>query len=99
VINEDVARAFRIHASERGVDYRRCTMIAFGGSGPAHAIRIARKLRIPRVVLARGAGVFSALGLLASPLAFEVARSHPVTLQRLPPDWWRVHLDPLGRRG
>jgi len=95
VINEDVARAFRIHASERGVDYRRCTMIAFGGSGPAHAIRIARKLRIPRVVLARGAGVFSALGLLASPLAFEVARSHPVILQRLPPDWWRVHLDPL----
>ena len=95
VINEDVARAFRIHASERGVDYRRCTMIAFGGSGPAHAIRIARKLRIPRVVLARGAGVFSALGLLASPLAFEVARSGPLALQSLPADWWRAGLESL----
>ena len=50
VINEDVARAFRVHASERGFDYRRCSMIAFGGSGPIHALRIARKLRIPRVV-------------------------------------------------
>jgi len=95
VINEDVARAFRIHASERGVDYRRCTMIAFGGSGPAHATRIARKLRIPRVVLARGAGVFSALGLLASPLAFEVARSRPTALQSLSENWRGEALEPL----
>jgi N-methylhydantoinase A len=95
VINDDVARAFRMHAAERGVDYRRCTMIAFGGSGPAHAIRIARKLRIPRVVLARGAGVFSALGLLASPLAFEVARSRPAMVQSLSPGWRGEQLDPL----
>jgi len=33
-INEDVARAFRVHASDIGFDYRRCTMVAFGGSGP-----------------------------------------------------------------
>jgi N-methylhydantoinase A/oxoprolinase/acetone carboxylase beta subunit len=24
------------------VDYRRCSMIAFGGSGPIHALRVAR---------------------------------------------------------
>ncbi len=46
-----VARAFRVHASERGFDYRGCTMVAFGGAGPVHALRIARKLKIPRVVL------------------------------------------------
>jgi len=76
IINEDVARAFRVHASERGFDYRGSTMIAFGGAGPVHALRIARKLKIPRVVLPVGAGVMSALGLLASPLSFEVARSN-----------------------
>jgi len=81
IINEDVARAFRVHASERGFDYRGSTMIAFGGAGPVHALRIARKLRIPRVVLPVGAGVMSALGLLASPLSFEVARSN---MRRLP---------------
>ena len=48
IANEDVARAFRIHASERGFDYRRSSMVAFGGSGPVHALAIARKLRIPR---------------------------------------------------
>ena len=75
IISEDVARAFRIHASERGFDYRGSTMIGFGGSGPLHAMRVARKLRIPRVVFPVAAGVMSALGLLASPLAFEVART------------------------
>lgn len=80
IINEDVARAFRVHASERGFDYRGCTMIAFGGAGPVHALRIARKLKIPSVVLPVGAGVMSALGLLASPLSFEVVRSNVVRM-------------------
>ena len=78
IANEDVARAFRIHASERGFDYRRSSMVAFGGSGPVHALAIARKLRIPRVVFPIGAGVMSALGLLVSPLGFEVSRSRRV---------------------
>ena len=75
IINEDVARAFRIHASERGFDYRQSSMVAFGGSGPLHAMAVARILKIPRVVFPIGAGVMSALGLLASPLAFELSRS------------------------
>lgn len=83
IISEDVARAFRIHASERGFDYRRSSMIAFGGSGPVHALSVARKLRIPRVVFPVAAGVMSALGLLASPLAFEVAQTREIFIQDL----------------
>ena len=83
IANEDVARAFRIHASERGFDYRRSSMVAFGGSGPVHALAIARKLRIPRVIFPIGAGVMSALGLLVSPLGFEVSRSRRVFLADL----------------
>jgi len=78
IVSEDVARAFRIHASERGFDYRSGSMVAFGGSGPLHALGIARKLKIPRVVFPVGAGVMSALGLLISPLAFEMARSRRI---------------------
>ncbi|MGE0697598.1 MAG: hydantoinase/oxoprolinase family protein [Hyphomicrobiaceae bacterium] len=78
IICEDVARAFRIHATERAFDYRASSMVAFGGSGPLHALRIARKLKIPRVIFPVAAGVMSALGLLESPLAFEVARSRRV---------------------
>jgi N-methylhydantoinase A len=62
--SEDIARAFRIHAAERGFDYRNATMVAFGGSGPLHAMGVAEKLKIPRVVFPIGAGVYSALGLL-----------------------------------
>jgi N-methylhydantoinase A len=82
-INEDVARAFRNHASERGFDYRRAAMIAFGGSGPVHALRVARKLRVPQVIFPAGAGVMSALGMLVSPLAFETLRSELVELEDL----------------
>jgi N-methylhydantoinase A len=81
IVSEDVARAFRIHATERGFDYRSGSMVAFGGCGPLHALAIARKLKIPRVIFPVGAGVMSALGLLISPLAFEMARSR------------RIHLD------
>ena len=83
IANEDVARAFRIHASERGFDYRRSSMAAFGGSGPVHALAIARKLRILRVIFPIGAGVMSALGLLVSPLGFEISRSRRVCLADL----------------
>jgi N-methylhydantoinase A len=83
IINEDVARAFRVHASEIGFDYRNCTMIAFGGSGPAHALRVARKLRIPRVVFPPASGVMSAIGMLVCPMSFQVARSRRTAAEEI----------------
>ena len=84
-INESCARAFRIHASERMVDYRNCTMVAFGGSAPIRAVRVARKLKIPRVVVPMGAGVFSAFGLLVSPMSFDALRTRRIALDDLSP--------------
>lgn len=81
--NEDVARAFRVHAAERGFDYRGSSMIAFGGSGPIHATRIARKLKIPEVIFPGGAGVMSAFGLLVSPLSYETIKSDRHLLDEL----------------
>ena len=95
IANEDVARAFRIHASERGFDYRGSSMVAFGGSGPVHALAIARKLRIPRVIFPIGAGVMSALGLLVSPLGFEVSRSRRVYVADLDSGRFEEALAPL----
>jgi N-methylhydantoinase A len=89
VINEDVARAFRVHASERGIDLRGCSMIAFGGSGPLHAVRVARKLKITQVIMPPCAGVMSAFGMLVSPLSFEVVRSSRAALASLDGDGLR----------
>ena len=58
-------------------------MVAFGGSGPIHALEVARKLRIPQVIFPVGAGVMSALGLLASPLSFEEVQFKHVFLEEL----------------
>ncbi len=95
IINEDVARAFRIHASERGFDYRQSSMVAFGGSGPLHAMAVARILKIPRVVFPIGAGVMSALGLLASPLAFELSRSRLAVIDDLDGNAFAATFAPL----
>ncbi len=70
-------------------------MIAFGGSGPIHALRVARKLRIPSVVFPVGAGVMSAIGLLVSPLSFDTVRSHRVLLDELDARTFAQHLEPL----
>jgi N-methylhydantoinase A len=56
---------------------------------------VARKLRIPRVVFPVAAGVMSALGLLASPLAFEVAQTREVFLQDLDVAQFARHFEAL----
>ncbi len=76
LVDADMARALRIVSVERGYDPRRFTMIAFGGGGPLHACALAATLSIPRVVVPMGPGLFSASGLLTSPL--KVALMRPV---------------------
>lgn len=83
IANEDIARAFRMHATERGFDYRGSAMVAFGGGGPLHAARIARKLRVPRVIFPMGAGVMSAFGMLSGAQSFESMRAYPRLLDQI----------------
>jgi N-methylhydantoinase A len=66
VANANMERAMRIVSLERGRDPRRYAMVAFGGAGPLHACRLARALHVPRVIVPRGAGVGSAIGLLVA---------------------------------
>jgi N-methylhydantoinase A len=80
-VDENMASAARVHAVERGKSLDERTLIAFGGAAPLHAARIAEKLGIERIVVPAGAGVGSAVGMLAAPVAYEVARS---LYQRLP---------------
>ena len=83
VANEHMARAFRLHAAEAGVDIRGHDLVAFGGAGPVHALGVAHRLGVQRVVVPWGAGVFSAFGLLVSPLGFDVAQTARQALAEL----------------
>ena len=56
--------AVRAVSVNKGVDPRETAMIAFGGAGPLHAIAVAREIFIPRVIIPKLPGTFSALGML-----------------------------------
>jgi N-methylhydantoinase A len=66
VANAAMSRAIRAVTVERGRDPRDLTLIATGGNGGIHALDLARDLGIRRVVVPPLAGVFSAVGMLAS---------------------------------
>ena len=80
VANANMERAMRIVSIERGRDPRRYGLVAFGGAGPLHACRLARALEIPRVIIPRGAGVGSALGLLVAEQKVDAGLTHVVRL-------------------
>jgi N-methylhydantoinase A len=64
IADSAMSLAVRAVSVNKGVDPRDTTMIAFGGAGPLHAVNIARQIFIPRVVVPKVPGTFSALGML-----------------------------------
>lgn len=55
---------------------REFTLIAFGGSGPVHAVQLARTMGIKRVVVPLAPGLFSAVGLLLTDIEHDFTRTH-----------------------
>jgi N-methylhydantoinase A len=88
VANVNMARAIRAVTVERGRDPRDLTLMAFGGSGPVHAVDCARLLGIRRVVAPVMAGVFCSAGMLAADAERDFLRAvlrrldqcHPMAL-------------------
>lgn len=85
VVCETMASAARVHAVERGAVARDHTIVAFGGAAPLHAARVAERIGARRVVVPPHAGVGSALGFLAAPVAYEVVRSRLMRLDAFDP--------------
>ena len=81
IVDENMANATRVHASDHGDEIESRTLIATGGAAPLHAGRIARKLGVDRVVIPVGAGVGSAHGFLKAPVAYEAVASHVLSLK------------------
>lgn len=80
IVEEDMANAAREHATESGKSLTGRTLVAFGGAAPLHALSLAGKLGINRVIIPPNAGVGSAIGFLLAPVAYELARSCYVRL-------------------
>jgi N-methylhydantoinase A/oxoprolinase/acetone carboxylase beta subunit len=80
LINETMAAAAKTHIAEKGGNPKIVTIVAFGGAGPVHAYGLAKKLGAPRLIVPPNAGVGSALGFFTAPRAFDLLRSHKVSL-------------------
>ena len=75
-----MAAAAKTHIAEKGGNPKIVTIVAFGGAGPVHAYGLAKKLGAPRLLVPPNAGVGSALGFFTAPRAFDLLRSHKVSL-------------------
>ena len=83
IVDENMASAGRMHAVESGMNLNTRTMIAFGGNGPLHATRVARRSGITKIVVPINPSVGSAVGFLHAPVSFELIRSHYTLLDNI----------------
>ena len=91
--------AVRSVSVERGRDPRDCTIIAFGGAGPVHAVSIAREISVPRVVVPRFPGNFSALGMLLAPWREDFVQTSVADLAHVAPEAAETAFASLRRAG
>jgi N-methylhydantoinase A len=95
VANANMARAIRSVTIERGRDPRDFTLVAFGGSGPVHAMDVARALDIGRALVPVSPGVFTAVGMLASDFEHHFVRAHAGVLSALDCDAANARLEDM----
>jgi N-methylhydantoinase A len=69
VANTHMGSAVRVVTIQRGIDPREFAVMAFGGAGPVHAVKVAEQFDIPHVIVPMSPGLASALGLLVADMA------------------------------
>jgi len=99
VADAAMERAVRVMSIERGHDPRRFSLLAFGGAGPLHALSIARRLSIPRVIVPATAGVLSAMGLLTCEIGRDYGRTVLRALHEVSEDELTAMLEDMEERG
>jgi N-methylhydantoinase A len=73
VVTANMARAIRVISVQRGYDPRDYSLVAFGGAGPLHAVRLAQALDMRRILVPRNPGILCAMGLLLTDLRADFA--------------------------
>jgi N-methylhydantoinase A len=87
IADSAMALAVRAVSVRKGVDPRDTVMIAFGGAGPVHAAALCKEINIPKLVIPKMPGNFSALGMLLAPWRHDLVRTMVGVLGKLDPDW------------
>ncbi len=75
VATAGLIRAIRGVTVERGIDPADCRLVAYGGAGPLHAGRLVRELGLSQAIVPITPGLFSARGLLAADIRYDLAQT------------------------
>lgn len=76
VANESMIRAIKAISTQRGRDPRDFALLAFGGSGPIHAVELARALEMKTVIVPPSPGLLSAVGLLEANMEYHCVQTY-----------------------
>ncbi len=75
VVNTQMEHALRVISVERGYDPGEFSLFSFGGAGGLHAVELARRMGIPKVIISKFAATLSAYGMLASDVIKDYVRT------------------------
>jgi len=75
VANTRMEGALRLISVERGHDPADLVLVAFGGAAPLHAVELAARLGVPRVLVPPDPGTLSARGILVADVRKDTSRS------------------------
>ncbi|UMA66741.1 hydantoinase/oxoprolinase family protein (plasmid) [Roseivivax marinus] len=81
VVTANMAKAIRVISVQRGHDPRGYALMAFGGAGPLHAVRLAQELGMGRVVIPRTPGILCAMGLLLTDMRADFSTTRLLPLE------------------
>jgi len=99
VANANMERAIRVISVERGYDPREFTLFSFGGAGGLHAADLARHLNIPKVLIPKNPGIFSALGMLMADVVKDYSQTVMLRAGDTDAATLQKYFRPLEKRG
>ncbi len=82
VANSNMEAAIRVVSVEKGYDPREHSLLVFGGAGALHGAELALSMGIPKVIVPRHPGIFSALGMLVA----DVVKDYSLTVMLEEPE-------------
>ncbi len=79
IANNNMVGALRMVLTERGLDPRDFTLLAFGGAGPVHICDLMHLAGIPSGIVPNHPGQFSAFGFIMTDARIDLERTAPMT--------------------
>ena len=75
VVNSIMARGVKYVTTEKGIDVKDFSLIAFGGAAPVQVVDLAELVGVKEIIIPPSPGVFSAFGFLVADLAHNYVKT------------------------